>query len=97
MAQGVGVAEACSALQEYPRRGSLPSHGGPVQPAGTSRVGEWWGAADPGAQVSDHGIDASEMQAVQKDELLDEDSELGGQLFDVVVVRPFFLVPCAIR
>lgn len=40
------------------------------------------------AQVSDHGVDPSEMHAVQKDELLDEDSELDGQLFDVVIVRP---------
>lgn len=37
--------------------------------------------------VANQGIDASEMIAVQKEVLLDEDSELDGELFDVVLVR----------
>ncbi|KAL8278491.1 hypothetical protein RQP46_009181 [Phenoliferia psychrophenolica] len=35
--------------------------------------------------VANQGIDPSEMMAVQKDVLLDEDAELDGELFDVVV------------
>lgn len=36
--------------------------------------------------VSNQGIDPEEMVAVQKDMLLDEDSELNGETFDVVLV-----------
>ena len=35
--------------------------------------------------VSNQGIEPSEMVAIQKDVLIDDPAELGGELFDVVI------------